>query len=540
MIEKRYKEWLNSDVITKGDKNKLKKMNKKEKEEAFYTDLEFGTAGIRGIMGLGTAKINKYTIGKVTVGFANYINKKYKNGSVVIAYDTRKNSYDFAMQAALILNYNNIKTYLFDEYTSTPELSFAIKYLKATNGIVITSSHNSKIYNGYKVYNEFGSQVVYPDDEEIINEVNKINDLNLIKKAKINNNLFNIVPEEEKVAFLEENKRCLINETLINKYGNRIKITYSSLHGVGIKPMTKLLKSYNLNFSIVKKQCKYDSKFTTAPEPNPEYKDVFNLAIKNAKRFDSDVIFLTDPDADRIGIMIKDKLGYRLLNGNLVGILFSYYIVTNSRLNKNNYLVRSLPSSMMVDAIAKKYKIKIKEVLTGCKNIAVEKEKDELNYLFGYEESLGYVFNIDINDKNGFTSTIFFIELLCYCKSKKITISDYIEIMYKDIGYYYDYSTSIVFEGINGKEKMNNLMNNLRNNIIEMPLYKEKIDYISRNDNLKTNALKYIFVDNSYLVIRPSGTEPKIKLYFGSFDTDSTKSLNNLETIKNRVIPLFK
>lgn len=538
MFEENYKLWINDKSISFSDKNKIKCMSKKAKTEAFYKNLEFGTAGIRGIMGLGSAKINKYTISKITKGFANYLNKKYKNPSVVIAYDTRHNSKDYAILSALILNYNNIKTYLFDEYTSTPELAFAVRYLKCDAGIVITSSHNAKIYNGYKIYNKLGSQVVYPEDKEICEEIDKIKSFD-IKKSRITNKLLVCVPKDEKIAFLDENKKCLINESLLSKYGDKITVTYSSLHGVGLKPFLKLLNDYNINCSVVKKQSKYDGNFTYAKEPNPEYLNNYDLAIKNAKRNKSDIIILTDPDADRVGIMIKDKLGFRLLSGNLVGCLFAYYILNNSILHRDNYIVKSIVSSNMINKMCSKYNIKLKEVLTGCKNIAYEKQKDEKNYLFGYEESLGYVFDINIYDKNGFSSSLFILEILAYCKSKNITINDYINKMYKDIGYFYDSAKSFEFSGTTGIDKMNKIMELLRKDELKIK-YKEKIDYNNKTNKLKTNAIKYIFGNNTFLVIRPSGTEPKIKLYFEAYDKESVIALNKLETLKKEVLKLFK
>ena len=538
MNNENYKKWLSDKYITNSDKRKIKLMSKKNKEESFYKELEFGTAGIRGIMGLGSAKINKYTIGRVTLGLSNYLNKKYKEPSVVISYDTRHNSKDFALLSALILNYNNIKVYLFDEYASTPETAFAVKYLNCDAGIVITSSHNEKIYNGYKVYNRLGSQIVYPEDKMILDEINKIDNFE-IKKARVTNNLLKCVPKRERIAFLEENKKGLINENLLFKYGNDIKVTYSSLHGVGLKPITKLFKNYNVNYNIVKKQSTFDGNFPYAKKPNPEIIENYDLAIKSAKKHDSDLIILTDPDADRVGIMIKDNLGYKLLSGNLIGCLFTYYILNNSVLNKDNYIVKSIVSSNMINKMCKKYNIKLKEVLTGCKNIAYEKEKDSDNYLFGFEESLGYMLDIDVNDKNGFSSSLFILEILSYCKSKNISLNDYINKMYKKIGYYYDKTVSIEFDGIDAKEKVNKIMNLLRNNKLEFT-YKDKIDYLDKNDNLKTNAIKYIFENNSYLMIRPSGTEPKIKLYFESFDKNSINALNNLEITKYTVLNMIK
>lgn len=539
MIEERYNNWLNSEKISNKDKRTLKKMNEKEKAEAFYDTLTFGTSGIRGIMGLGESKFNFYTLGRVNVGYAKYLNKNYKNPSVVVAYDTRLNSKEYAIDTCLILNYYGIKTYIFDEYTSTPELSFAIRFLKTSGGIVITSSHNSKEYNGYKVYNHLGSQIIGENEVKLIKEINDITDLNLIKKASLNNELYNIVNEGEKEAFINENKKVLINKKLIKKHSNNIKITYSSLHGVGIKPMTKLFDFYNLKYNIVKKQCKYDKNFKTAPYPNPEIIDNYNLAIKEAKKFDSDIIIMSDPDADRIGVMVKNDNDYKYLTGDMIGSLFAYYIIKSKEFNKDSYMVRSIPSSNFIDVLAKKYKFKIKEVLTGCKNIANEKLLDPEKYIFGYEESLGYVFNINVNDKNAFSSALFIIEILCYLKERNMSFIDYFDEIGEEIGYFYNYSVTKIYNGLDAKEKMNNIMNALRKNEIVIPNYKEKIDYLNNKKN-NTNALKYIFNDNSILTIRPSGTENKIKLYFISNDRNKLKSKQNLENLKKIILPLFK
>ena len=534
-MNEKYLDFLNSKIVSKSDKKILKKMKKSEIIESFSNDLTFGTAGIRGVMGLGTSKINEYIIEKVTLGLANYLNKNYENPSVVIGYDTRNNSKKFALCAALVLNYNNITTYLFDNYASTPEVSYLVKKLKTSSGIVITSSHNSKIYNGYKVYNHLGSQIVSPEDAKILKEINKITSLDMINKEKVNNKYFKLVDNEYRNKFIKENKRCLINDTLITKYSNTLNITYTSLNGVGIMLMKKIFDEYKIKVNYVKKQCIYDGNFKTCENPNPELNEVYDLAIKTAKRNNSDIIIASDPDADRIGIMIKDKLGYRRLSGNMVGIIFTYYILNNSKLHKDHYIVRSLPTSTMVDALAKKYNVKVKEVLTGCKNIAAQKEKDEKNYLFGFEESLGYMFNIDINDKNSYSSLLFFIEILCYLKSKNMSLNDYINKIYKEVGYYYDLSENIKYDGLNSINKMNKIMDDLRNDKIIFPLYKEKIDFLNRKE-LKTNAIKYIFNDQTSLIIRPSGTEPKIKLYFTSFDKEPTKSLEKMESLKKRVL----
>ena len=540
----KYNEWLNNEYIDQKDKELLKNMNQKEIEDAFFDDLTFGTAGIRGKMGLGTNRINKYTIGRVTVGLSNYLNKKYDNPSVVIAYDTRNNSKDYAYETALILNYYGIKTYIFEDYTSTPELSYSIKYLNTSAGIVITSSHNPKEYNGYKVYNALGGQITPPEDDILINEVNSISSFELIKKAPLNNPLFNYVPIDEHTSFINENKKVIINGDLLNKYSSNIKITYSSLHGVGLKTAEEIFNDLGFKYNIVEEQCTYDGNFKTAPEPNPEYIQNYDLSIKNAKENDSDIILMTDPDADRIGVMYKSNNGeYKIINGDLLGCVYAYYIINNSNIKENSYIVRSIVTSNLIDKLANTKNIEIYEVLTGCKNIARKRnELKEKNYIFGYEESLGYMFNIDINDKNGFSSMISMLEIMCFCKDNNITIDDYIENIYKEYGYTYKETLSFISNKANYKEIIDNLMNKFRNKEININNENYVIkDYLNEVGENKSNALKYTFDDCSYFIIRPSGTEPKIKVYVIVKDIDKEKTLlklNKFEKIMNSIIKI--
>ena len=537
----KYNEWLNSEYIDENDKELLKNMTIEEINEAFYEDLSFGTAGIRGIMGLGTNRLNKYTIGKVTVGLSNYLNKTFNNPSVVIAYDTRNNSKEFALETALILNNNGIKTYLFKDVTSTPELSFSVRYLNCSCGIVITSSHNAKEYNGYKVYNALGGQIVPPEDDLIIKEVNSVVDFKDLKKALLNNELFNYTPDDAHIAFLNENIKTIINTNLINEYKNNIKVTYTSLHGVGLKTTKELFDIIGFNnYSIVNKQCTYDGNFPTSPEPNPEYIQNYDLAIKNAKENNSDIILMTDPDADRLGVMYKEENEYKLINGDLLGALFSYYIVNNTEIKNNSYMIRSIVTSPLIDKIAQSKNIKIYEVLTGCKNIA--NKRNQLineNYVFGYEESLGYMFNINVNDKNGFSSMLMMIEIMCYCKKNNISLSNYIDNIYKEYGYSLNETICFVSKNIDYKNIINNLMNKFRNNEFTFNGKYTIKDYSKDTEN-NTNALKYVFDDNSWIMIRPSGTEPKIKVYMGVCNIDREIAEDRLSKLKDEVSKLIK
>ena len=540
-MNERYNEWLNSKYIDNEDKEILRKMSEKEIKESFNSDLSFGTSGIRGIMGLGSNKINKYTIGKVTVGFANYINKNSKDASVVIAYDTRNNSDIFALDVALILNYYGIKTYLFKTYTSTPELAYSVKYLKCNYGIVITSSHNPKEYNGYKIYNSFGSAITHPEDDLIIKEINSIKDLGLIKKAHKNNELFNYVSDEENKAFINENEKVIINKKLFEEYSSKIKVTYTSFHGVGISVAKKILDKYNFNYNVVDEQCIYDGNFITVPQPNPEYDFNYDLAIKYAKENNSDIIIATDPDADRLGVVIKNNDRYEYINGNIVGCLFLYYILNNTKISKNSYAIRSIVTSDFFDKIAKRYNVDVFEVLTGCKNIASKKlelDKKGFNYVFGFEESIGYMFNIDILDKCGFSSMIMILEILCYCKSINITIGEYIENIYKLFGYSITETLNFVY---NDLSEINKYMDDFRTGIIDFKNkdYKRK-DYLNEVGQLNTNALKYTYSDNSWIIIRPSGTEPKIKVYIGVTNDNINIAKEKINSLIQEVNDIFK
>lgn len=524
-MNKEYLKWLNGDFLTKEDKDILSNMTDEEINESFSEDLSFGTSGIRGIMGLGNSKINRYTIGKITLGLANYINKHYRNGSVVIGYDTRNNSREFAFTTACILNKNGIKTYISKDISSTPLISYSVNYLKANFGIVITASHNPKEYNGYKVYDSTGSAITSPVDKEILKEINLIKDYSLIEEESVSNKLFNYIDKEVVDNFNKENEKVIINKEIVNNYANKIKLTYTSFHGTGIRVIPFILEKYGIRYNLVNEQCKIDSDFTYAPKPNPEIEDNYVLGRKYALELGSDAIIASDPDSDRFAFLYKDGDYYVPASGNLIGCIFLYYLLNNTKVVENNYVVKSVVSTPLYDKIASYYNAKVKTCLTGCKNIVKLKMEDKENFLFGFEESLGYIFNIDVNDKNAFSSTIFFIEILSYLKERDITIKDYIDEIYEKFGYYLNKQISFEFDK---KEDIDKLMSNLRDNNIFNE--KEKIDYLD-NKNLKTNLLKFVIDDNSYFMVRPSGTEPKVKLYFYVNDKDeirANKRLNNL------------
>jgi phosphomannomutase len=531
-MNKEYLKWLNGDFISKEDKEILSNMTDEEIAKSFDEELEFGTAGIRGIMGLGISRLNKYTIGKVTLGFANYLNKKYKDPSIVIGYDTRKNSREFAFLAASILNHEGIKTYISKDISSTPLISFATKYLKASGGIVITASHNPKEYNGYKVYGPNGGQIVSPVDKDILKEI-KLVDYTDVKEAPISNSLFKYIDNEVIDKFNKENEKVIINKELIDKYARELKVTYTSFHGTGIRTVPFILEKFGIRYNLVNEQCKIDDEFTFAPSPNPEIEENFVLGKEYANELKSDVILATDPDSDRIGVLYRENNNYIALNGNEIGMVFIYYLLNNIKVVKGNYVVRSIVSSNMFDKIADYYQADVVECLTGCKNVIAKKELDPDNYLFGFEESLGYVFNIDVNDKNSFSAIIFMLEILCYLKSKEMTLGDYLDEISSKFGYYSTKTISIKFDNLKDREK---LMNKLRK---EDVFKGEKIDYLESRE-LKTNGLKYILNDKEYFMIRPSGTEPKLKIYFIVNDTNKDKSNTRLDLLIDKVLKGLK
>lgn len=527
MYKEEYNKWL--EFVSEEDKQILLNMNEEEIKDSFTGKLSFGTAGIRGIMGIGTSKLNIYNIGMIMKGYASYLNDKSNNPSIVIGYDTRNNSYKFANECALVLNAYGIRTYMFNDIASTPLVSFAVKYLNVDGGIVITSSHNEYIYNGLKIYNVFGGQLTVNETEKLMPYINDVTDYKSVKKAPLNNDKYSVVDDIIYEEFDKENEKVFINKELLNTYGKDLRITYTSLHGTGINVVPNIFDKYGIKYNLVGEQCVIDPMFTYAPKPNPEILDNFNLPIEYAKKNNSDVIIATDPDSDRVGIMYKDNDEYIPLNGNMIGILFLYYIINNTNYFKK-YVVRSIVTTDLVDKICQEHHIRVKEVLTGCKNIANEKITDSTNYLFGFEESLGYMFNINVNDKNGFSSINMLLEILCYLKKNNMTLSDYLNEIYTKYGYY---SFKTIDVTPNNKESF---MNSLRSdNLVD---YSKKIDYLKEKENT-SNALKFIINDNEYLMIRPSGTENKIKVYY--FVNDSTKelSINKLNSLISKTSQIF-
>ena len=546
--QKKYEEWYNNPVFDTETKNELEKMkeNEEEKKDSFYKDLEFGTAGLRGIVGAGTNRMNKYTVGKATQGLANYIVKnKAEARGVAIAYDSRHMSSQFSELAALILNANGIKTYIFESLRPTPELSFAVRKLGCISGIVVTASHNPPKYNGYKVYWEDGAQITDPIDSQIITEVNAISDFSKIKtiskEEAIAKGLYNVINSEFDDIYLEEIMKNTLNPEEITKAAKKLKIVYTPLHGTGGKIVKKLFEKLGYkNVYSVKEQEEPDENFPTVSYPNPEEPKAFEYALKLAKEVDSDIVLANDPDADRIGLHVKNnETGeYIAFNGNMIGLTIAEYLISQKKkkgiLPKNPALIKTIVSSNMADRICDYYGVKLFLALTGFKNIAArirQFEKDNsYNCIMGYEESYGCLIGTHARDKDGIIAVMLLCEIAAYYKNRGLTLWDAMLEMYKKYGYYREGQIQVVLEGAAGAEKIQEMMVNMRNNppktlgkynvlkIMDCSIGIEK-DLITgeeeKIDLPKSNVLRYTLENDCWCAVRPSGTEPKIKFYMG-------------------------
>ena len=563
----KYEQWLNDPAISEDDKQELKSIsgNEKEIEDRFYKDLEFGTAGLRGVIGIGTNRMNTYTVTKATQGLANYIIKKggQKRG-VAIAYDSRRMSQEFSKEAALCLNANGIKTYRFDTLRPTPELSFAVRELGCIAGIVVTASHNPPEYNGYKVYWEDGAQIVEPTDKEIIAEVNAVTDLSTIKtmeeeQAK-SEGLYHTIGEEIDKRYIEELKKLVVNQKAIDETQKDIKIVYTPLHGTGNIPVQTILKELGFeNVYVVKEQAEPDGNFPTVDYPNPEDSKAFKLALELAKEKDADIVLANDPDADRLGVYAKNQetREYVQFNGNMTGNLIAEYILSqkqaNGTLPNNGAVIKTIVSSNLTDAIAKAYNVKLFSTLTGFKNIAkiirgFEENNNEYECLYSYEESYGCIIGTHARDKDGIVAVMTLCEAACYYKQKGMTLWDAMLAMYEKYGYYKEKQFSITLKGSEGAEQIKQMMEKMRNQPAT-EIAGEKVisfgDYQAQNihnnetgedvnTNLpKSNVLYFDLTNDSWCCVRPSGTEPKIKFYMGVKGTsieDADKKLEEIET----------
>ena len=568
-----YQRWCEDSSFDEETKKELLSIKDDEEEikDRFYKELEFGTAGLRGVIGMGTNRMNKYTVGKATQGLANYILEQgTQDKGVAISYDSRRMSDEFSLQTALILNANGIKTYLFESLRPVPELSFAIRELGATAGIMITASHNPPKYNGYKVYWDDGSQIVAPRDKDIINKVRSITDFKEIKtisrEEAVKKGLFNVIGKEMDDKYIETLKNKVLNPEIVREQGKDLKIVYTPLHGTGNTIAERLLNELGFkNVYVVPEQAKPDGNFPTVDYPNPEDKKAFKLALELAKKVDADVVLATDPDADRLGIYAKDtKTGeYMPYTGNMSALLIAEYRISQMKekgiLPKDGMFITTIVSSDLAKAIAANYKLECIEVLTGFKNIGAVMKKAEENhdktYVFGFEESYGCLIGDYARDKDGIAAVMSLCEAAAYYRSKGITLWDQMNNIYEKYGYYKEDQVSIVLEGAEGAEKIKEMMTDMRNKDVEQ-IGKYKVlcfkdvdkDYVknmttgekSKTGLPKSNVLYYQLEDNAWCCVRPSGTEPKIKLYFGVKGECEKCATEKLEELKDAMVKLVR
>jgi phosphoglucomutase len=555
--------WLNAANIDEASKKQIQTLleNPEDLDESFLKDLEFGTGGLRGIMGIGTNRMNKYTVGMATQGFANYLKSHFKEDiKVAIAYDSRNNSRLFAETTANIFSANGIKVFLFEDLRPTPELSFAIRNLNCQGGVVITASHNPKEYNGYKAYWNDGGQLVPPHDKNVIAEVNKILSIDDINFTA-NQSLISKLGEKLDNSYLEMLQKLSLSPDAIKAHGD-IKIVYSSIHGTGITMIPKAFKKLGFsNVHIVKEQEAPDGNFPTVVYPNPEETEAMSLALEKARSIDADIVMATDPDADRVGIAVKNTKGeFQLLNGNQTGVLLVYYLLVKSSengLSGNEYIGKTIVTTELIKDIAEKFNVNCYDTLTGFKWIAdlIRKKEGKEQFIGGGEESYGYMIGEEVRDKDAVASSVIIAELSAWAKQQGFSVFELLIEIYKEFGFYYEELKSITKKGIKGSDEIRKMMEDFRSKPPQTlggsPIIKV-IDYLDGTVNHingkkesisfpKSNVLQYLTEDGTKVSVRPSGTEPKIKFYFSvrsNFEGhDYFKTEKNL---KNKVHNLLK
>jgi len=566
-----YRQWIEDpyyDEETRAELLAIK--DEKEIEDRFYKELEFGTAGMRGIIGAGTNRMNKYTVRKAAQGLANFVKKQGQSDKgVVIAYDCRHCSFEFALETALVIAANNIKSYLFDELRPTPELSFAVRYLGCDAGVVITASHNPKEYNGFKTYGDDGCQLPPKESNQVIKEVESIKDTSDIccmnKEEALKQGLLEIIGKEIDDAYINAVKSAGINPELCRKYGKDVKIIYTPLHGTGNKPVRRVLKEIGFdNVLVVKEQELPDPDFSTVKYPNPEDKAVFNIAIQMAERENVELIIGTDPDADRMGVVVKDDKGeFITLTGNQIGCLLLEYILSQrqqkNNLPENAFVVKTIVSSDLARKIAENYGAEIIDVLTGFKFIGEQikllHDTGKKVFIFGFEESYGFLAGTHARDKDAVVASMLIAEVYVWYKSKGMNLYQGLMELFKKYGYVKEGVDSFTLKGKEGLEKINNAMESLRNmNITRVGGKDVQIiaDYEKRiRRNIKTNAesainlpvsnvLHYTMDPGFWFCVRPSGTEPKIKIYYGVTSNSLEGSEEELANLRKDVLSIIK
>lgn len=544
-IHEKYEYWLTFDDNTKNELESI--TDKKEIEDRFYKDLEFGTGGLRGIMGAGANRMNKYTVGKATKGLCEYLKNEFAGEkSVVIAYDSRNNSKAFAECAAEVLCYNGIKTFLFEEIMPTPVLSFSVRYLNCNAGIVITASHNPKEYNGYKVYDKYGCQLVPQYADKVISYINNVKDIKSVKHMNLNmalsNGYLTYIGDEVLNSYISE-----VEKMAVYKEASDLKIVYTPLHGTGNIPVRKVLSDMSFDVSVVKEQAVADGNFTTVRSPNPEEKDALNMALEQAKRANADLIIGTDPDCDRVGVGVLHNGEYTLLTGNQTGaLLVDFYLKFKKQsLNPKSTLVKTIVTNDLGAEIARKNGLNVVETLTGFKYIGDQITKyektGENEFLIGYEESYGYLVGTYARDKDAVVASMLICEMAAYYKKNKMTLVDALNVLYSEYGFYLDALDSFVLKGKDGASRIKNIMSYFRaNKATVFPNITDVKDYSTGIGDLpKSNVLKFFLKGGSWIAVRPSGTEPKLKMYYSVRGIDSStceRSLQNIRTIINGIM----
>ena len=568
-----YQRWCESPEFDEETKKELLsiKEDKEEIEDRFYKELEFGTAGLRGIIGAGTNRMNQYTVGKATQGLANYIIEQgTQNKGVAVSYDSRKMSKEFSLQTALILCANGIKTYLFENLRPVPELSFAVRELGCTAGVMITASHNPPKYNGYKVYWDDGAQIVSPRDKDIIDKVRAVEKFSDIKqiseKEAIQKGLLTIIGTQMDDKYLAVLKNSVLNPNIMREQGKKLKVVYTPLHGTGNTVTERLLKKLGMaNVYVVPEQSEPDGNFPTVDYPIPVDQMALELALNLAKKVDADIVLATDPDADRLGIYSKNpKTGeYMSYTGNMSALLIAEYRISQMKekglLPSNGMLITTIVSSDLAKAIAKQYGLECIEVLTGFKNIGSVMKKAEVNkdktYVFGFEESYGCLIGDYARDKDAIAAVMSLCEAACYYQSQNKTLWDAMNDIYEKYGYYKEEQVSIVREGVEGAQEIKDMMTKLRNTDIKKigdyrvltfkDIQKDIVKNMQTGEITKTglsqsNVLYYELEEDSWCCIRPSGTEPKIKLYMGVKGDSKEDSNRKIEKLKDAMLKIVE
>lgn len=544
-IHEKYEYWLTFDDNTKNELESI--TDKKEIEDRFYKDLEFGTGGLRGIMGAGANRMNKYTVGKATKGLCEYLKNEFAGEkSVVIAYDSRNNSKAFAECAAEVLCYNGIKTFLFEEIMPTPVLSFSVRYLNCNAGIVITASHNPKEYNGYKVYDKYGCQLVPQYADKVISYINNVKDIKSVKHMNLNmalsNGYLTYIGDEVLNSYISE-----VEKMAVYKEASDLKIVYTPLHGTGNIPVRKVLSDMSFDVSVVKEQAVADGNFTTVRSPNPEEKDALNMALEQAKSANADLVIGTDPDCDRVGVGVLHNGEYTLLTGNQTGaLLVDFYLKFKKQsLNPKSTLVKTIVTNDLGAEIARKNGLNVVETLTGFKYIGDQITKyektGENEFLIGYEESYGYLVGTYARDKDAVIASMLICEMAAYYKKNKMTLVDALNVLYSEYGFYLDALDYFVLKGKDGASRIKNIMSYFRaNKATVFPNITDVKDYSTGIGDLpKSNVLKFFLKGGSWIAVRPSGTEPKLKMYYSVRGIDSStceRSLQNIRTIINGIM----